>query len=71
MRNLNFLLLKFSFITRRWRMIVNCAEEKTEIICFGTAENDASLVPDTFKLGNSSIRFVEKTKVLGLIMEVC
>ena len=50
-------------------MIVNCAEEKTEIICFGTAENDASLVPDTFKLGNSSIRFVEKTKVLGLIMD--
>jgi len=39
------------------------------IIGFGTAENDAKLLPMSFHLGSNKILFVEKTKVLGLIMD--
>jgi len=52
-----------------WRMIINCDPGKTELIGFGTAENDAKLLPMSFHLGSNKILFVEKTKVLGLIMD--
>lgn len=52
-----------------WRMIINCEPSKTELICFGTAENDPTLIPTTFMLGKNELRFVEKTKVLGLTMD--
>ena len=53
----------------KWRMVINCDVSKTEIICFGTAEKDESLLPDSMALGNNSIKFVKKTKVLGLVMD--
>ena len=46
-----------------WRMIINCEPEKTEL-CFAAAEKDKS----SFQLGNNCMKFVEKTKVLGLVM---
>ena len=52
-----------------WRMIINCDPGKTELIGFGTAENDPNLLPLFFHLGSNKIMFVEKTKVLGLIMD--
>ena len=52
-----------------WRMIINCDKDKTELICFGTAEKRPELVPESFKLGNSTIQFVDKTVVLGLTMD--
>ena len=52
-----------------WRMIINCDVSKTELICFGTAENDTTLVPKTFFLGNNTIHFVDSTRVLGLIID--
>ena len=52
-----------------WRMIINCDPGKTELIGFGTAENDEKLLPMSFHLGSNKIQFVEKTKVLGLIMD--
>ena len=52
-----------------WRMIINCDPSKTELICFGTSENDSELIPDSVKLGQNTIAFVEKTKVLGLTMD--
>lgn len=52
-----------------WRMIINCNPSKTELICFGTAEKNPELIPQTFKLGNYTLKFVEKTKVLGLVMD--
>ena len=36
--------------SKRWRMNVNCNRNKTELICFHTAENDSSLIPESFKL---------------------
>ena len=52
-----------------WRMLINCLPNKTEIVCFGTAEGDRSLIPDSFGLGNDIIKLVSHTKVLGLIMD--
>ena len=54
---------------KKWRMVINCQPDKTELICFSTAENDRSLVPKTFKLGDADIRLVTHTKVLGLIID--
>ena len=52
-----------------WRMLINCLPNKTEVVCFGTAEGDRSLIPDSFRLGNDVIKLVSHTKVLGLIMD--
>ena len=51
------------------RMIINCQPDKTEILCFSTAENDRSLVPNTFKLCGQDIKLVKHTKALGLIID--
>ena len=53
----------------RWRMIINCEPGKTELICFGTAEKYDSILPSTSLIGDNHIKFVEKIKVLGLIMD--
>ena len=55
--------------SRRWRLNINCDKDKTEIICFNTAEGDKSLIPASFKLGNKDIRCVTQTKVLGVIID--
>ena len=55
--------------SKRWRMNVNCNRNKTELICFHTAENDRSLIPDSFKLGDHDIYRVEKSKALGLTID--
>lgn len=54
---------------RKWRLKINCQVNKTEVICFGTAENDKSKIPKTFKIGNDEIYLVNKTKVLGVIID--
>ena len=53
----------------RWRMKINCQKNKTEFICFGTAENNADQIPLTIKLGHEDIRKVEETKVLGVMVD--
>ena len=55
--------------SNKWRMVVNCEPSKTELICFGTIENNDDLLPPSIMLGRNAIRFVEKTKVLGLTMD--
>ena len=52
-----------------WRIIINCDPGKTELICFSTAENDTSLLPDSVMIGSSRVLFVNQTKVLGLIID--
>ena len=51
------------------RMIINCQPDKTEVICFSTAENDKSLIPQMFKICGESIQLVKQTKALGLIID--
>ena len=67
--NLQKVLDKLHTWAMRWRMIINCQPNKTEVICFGTAENDRSLIPAEFSLGNQKIRLVKHTKVLGIILD--
>ena len=55
--------------SKKWRLVINCQPDKTEVICFSTAERDRSLLPNTFKLGDSDIRLVQSSKVLGLIID--
>ena len=55
--------------TRKWRMKVNTDRNKTEVICFHTSENDKSLIPQSFLLGNKEIFKVTETKVLGLLID--
>ena len=42
--------------SRKWRMVINCNRNKSEVIAFATAENDRSLVPKTFKIGDKEIQ---------------
>ena len=51
------------------RMKINCLPNKTEVMCFGTAENDRSLIPQEFKLGSQKIKLVKNTKVLGITID--
>ena len=53
----------------KWRMKINCLPNKTEVMCFGTAENDRSLIPQEFKLGSQKIKLVKNTKVLGITID--
>ena len=54
---------------KKWRMIINCLPNKTEVICFSTAENNRNLIPKEFKLGEKRIKLVKHTKVLGVIFD--
>ena len=54
---------------KKWRMVYNCDKNKTEIICFHTAEQNKELIPDEFQLGGKTIFKVSKTKVLGLTID--
>ena len=54
---------------KKWRMVINCQPNKTEVVCFGTAENDKTLIPKEFVLGDQTINLVQKTKVLGIVID--
>ena len=54
--------------SKKWRMVVNCLPNKTEVICFGTAENNRDLIPKELKLGDKTVKLVSHTKVLGVIL---
>ena len=66
---LNFVLERLHIWTKKWRMKVNCNKNKTEIICFNTAEKNRNLIPETFKLGDEIINRVTETTVLGLTID--
>ena len=66
---LNFALDVIYKWTIKWRMIINCEPDKTEIIGFNTSEDDPTLIPSTFSLGGKEIKRVNKTKVLGLVLD--
>ena len=51
------------------RLVINCQPNKTEVMCFSTAEKDKSLVPEKYQLGDQEIKLVKHTKVLGLVMD--
>ena len=63
------ILCSVSKWTKKWRMVINCQKNKTEMVCFSTAENNSDLVPEKFKIGDKEIGLVSETKVLGLIID--
>ena len=69
LETLQYTLSTVNSWTKKWRMVINCQPNKTEIIGFSTAERDKSLIPVTFKLGDSIINRVSQTKVLGLVID--
>ena len=52
--------------TKKWRMVINCQKNKTEIICFNSPEGKP---PQSFKLGEDEINTVTSSKVLGVIID--
>ncbi len=53
--------------TCKWRMVVNCQPNKTELICFYSEAH--AQVPKNFMLGSKEIKVVESSKVLGVILD--
>ena len=66
---LDHILESLDIWAKKWRMVINCQPNKTEVMCFGTAENNRSLIPTEYKLGNQKIKLVKQTKVLGIIID--
>ena len=54
--------------TRSWRMIINCGKNKTEYVCFGTAQKE-DVIPEELQLTGKTVKRVKKTKVLGLTVD--
>ena len=54
--------------TQKWRMVVNCAPNKTEYVVFGSPEGNHD-IPDSIDLGQKDIKRVSATKVLGLLVD--
>jgi len=55
--------------SKQWRMVINCKPNKTELICFNVNKKEQDDVPSTMLLGDQEIKFVDKTKVLGVIFD--
>ena len=66
---MNDILASVSKWTKRWRMVINCQKNKTEMVCFSTAENNYDLIPNIFDIGDKVVKLVTKTKVLGLTID--
>ena len=63
---MNYVLDNLQKWTKKWKMKINCDRNKTEIICFHTAEGDRKLIPESFTFGRETINRVSETTVLGL-----
>ena len=69
LQNLDIVIRSVENWVKKNRMIINCQPDKTEIMCFSTAENDKSIIPKTYKLCDKDIKLVKNTKALGLIID--
>ena len=63
------ILCSVSKWTKKWRMVINCQKNKTEMVCFSTAENNCEIIPEKFSIEDKEIRVVSETKVLGLVID--
>ena len=53
----------------KWRMVVNCASNKTEYVCFSKAKGDIDIVPSHMPFGHKEINRLDVTCVLGLYLD--
>ena len=49
--------------------MINCDSNKTEYICFATAESNADLVPSTIQFDLKTVKRVEVTCVLAILFD--
>ena len=54
---------------KHWRLVVNCKVDKTEIVIFSPKGQESQSLPNDIKMGEKTIRIVQKSKVLGLIID--
>ena len=65
---MNLVLGSINEWTSRWRMVINCNVNKTEVIlCFHSYS--PQLVPTSFTLGDKTIQVTDNSKVLGVILD--
>ena len=69
LKHFNELLEYLTVWKNKWRLKINCQKNKTEVVCFNTAEKNENLVPKIFQFDKETISLVEKTKVLGLTID--
>ena len=69
LETLQLVLTSVESWVKKHRMIINCQPNKTEVMCFSSAEKDRSLVPDSYKVCGKEIKLVQHTKALGLIID--
>ena len=55
---------------KKWRLVMNCKKDKTEIVVFnGKESTDNGSTPQNFAIGNKTVCIVKKSKVLGLLID--
>ena len=64
---MNLVLGSINDWTSKWRMVINCNVNKTEVICFHS--DTPQLVSTSFTLGNKTIQLTDHSKVLGVILD--
>ena len=64
---LEIVLKSFGDWTSKWRMVINCDANKTEVICFNTTDKDN--LPASFKLSGKDILLTSASKVLGITLD--
>ena len=55
---------------RKWRLVINCDQNKTEVLIIqpGQNENLSSNLP-LLKIGDKELQYVQKSRVLGIILD--
>ena len=54
---------------KAWRLNINCNRNKTEVIIINDRREDSSRVLPKIKIGDKELRYVEKSKVLGVTID--
>ena len=54
---------------KQWRLVINCKVDKTEIVVFTPKGVQNHTLPNNVEMGDKKIRIVQKSKVLGLIID--
>ena len=67
--NMENVLLSLCNWCNKWRLVMNCKIDKTEIVIFTGKNNADSALPSSITVNSKNIRIVEKSKVLGLIID--
>ena len=54
---------------RQWRLLINCDKNKTEVLIIQGQKANPIRNPPMIKIGDKEIQYVEKSRVLGIILD--